>query len=406
MKKSPPELVVISQLFYPELVSTGQTLTELCEALSEKGIAITVWCAKPSIQKQQVSSEMYHRGIKIKRLWSTGFEKTNFFGKLCNHISFSFSVFTKLLGTPPKVPILCLTNPPFLAFVIACAGYFRRFRLIYLVFDVYPDTGIAMGLLRPNGILSKLWRGANRLVYRHSESIIVIGRCMRDVILNILPQQDQHKCRHIHVWADDKHIQSQLPSPNPYLKKWQLDGKFVVLYSGNMGRFHELKTFIDTAERLQGFPKIMFLFVGGGHQKSWLEQTITNRHLHNVQVHDYVPREALPLALNCAHVGLVSLDAKQTGFSVPSKTYGLFAAGLPVIAVMDPKAEIALTIQETTSGAVFQTGQSREIAETLKQWASDSSMYNHLKQNALMASKTYSLEKAANAYYSLILSLQ
>ncbi|MCP4049977.1 MAG: glycosyltransferase family 4 protein, partial [bacterium] len=114
------ELLVCCQLFYPELISTGLTLTELCESLSDAGVDIEVLCAPPTImdRKSDVPETIIYKGITIKRVWSTRFPKLNITGKLTNHITYTLSILLHLIKCPEK-PVLVLTNPPLLAPFIA-----------------------------------------------------------------------------------------------------------------------------------------------------------------------------------------------------------------------------------------------------------------------------------------------
>ena len=113
--------IVFSQLFYPELISTGLTLTELCESLSKKGVSIEVYCGPPTLvnHQEQVPKHLKHKNITIHRLWTTQFPKTHLLGKAINHISFIISAFFKLISLPTSSPILVLTNPPLLPLLFA-----------------------------------------------------------------------------------------------------------------------------------------------------------------------------------------------------------------------------------------------------------------------------------------------
>ena len=144
----PYPLTVYSQLFYPELRSTGQSLTELCEALTKLGAQITVYCAPPSLYKPgKTPRKLVHNTIIVTRLFSTKFPKSSLTGKLINHITFSLSVYLHVLCNKQNSPILVPTNPPFFGLIFGILASLKRLKYVYVVYDVYPDTGIKLGVL-------------------------------------------------------------------------------------------------------------------------------------------------------------------------------------------------------------------------------------------------------------------
>jgi glycosyltransferase involved in cell wall biosynthesis len=400
MKK---RLLICTQLFYPELISTGQTLTELAESL-EKNVDIEVWCAQPSLQKGSASVPrlLHHQGIVIKRLWGTYFFKGNFLGKLINHLSFTGSCFFKLVFDSQKSPVMVLTNPPMLGPLLAIACAIRKRPLIYVVFDVYPETAIAFGFLKKKSWITALWTFGNRICYKQAKDIVVIGRCMQDVIRKSLPKNCQHKLKYIPMWGDDTAIQAY-SKPFSYKQKWGLEGKFVLLYSGNMGRFHDVETILMGAEHVKdSHPDIVFVFAGEGHKKALVEHWIKEKKLSNCRIFNHVPREDLPDMLGSADVGLVSLLPEQTGFSVPSKSFGLLAAGLPLIAIMSSTCEIARILNEKEAGHVINPGDVMSFANTVIALYNNPDMRLKLGQNGKQAITTaYSIQQTASAYAAL-----
>jgi hypothetical protein len=135
----------------------------------------------------------------------------------------------------------------------------------------------------------------------------------------------------IHNWADGQAIQPLAAENNPLRTEWQLQDKFVVGYSGNLGRAHEFTTILEAATQLIEDPQIVFLFIGSGPQKLWLEAEVNKRHLTNVLFKPYQPRECLGDSLTVPDVHLISLRPSLEGLMVPSKFYGIAAAGRPVL---------------------------------------------------------------------------
>lgn len=355
MKDQPYKLLILCQLFYPELISTGQTVTELAEALVAQGVDLEVLAGPPTVMDRTsiIPRRMVKDGIRIFRVWGTRFPKLSLIGKLANHVTYTVSVFLNVMTRKLDCPVLVFTNPPFVVGACAVASLFRPIRMIYVVFDVYPDTAVQAGVLSPMGLTTRIWNRFNRFCFSRSEKIVVIGRCMERVIQEQLPQSDRHKLVRMHVWADESGIQNK--TNTLYRNKWGVTDRFVLGYSGNLGRFHDIDTIISAAKILQSQPA-EFVFVGEGHAKASAQATVARDQLRNVQFHTYVPREELGAVLSAFDIGLVALKKGQEGLSVPSKTFGLMAAGKPIIGIMAADSEIGLVIQETQCGWVVEPG--------------------------------------------------
>lgn len=412
-KKDECKLLVLCQLFYPELVSTGQTLTELCEELVKLGISVKVVCGQPTLLpgRKKVARHITHKGIHIRRVWGTSFPKLNLIGRIVNQITFAISAFFYQLFASRRRPVLVLTNPPFLA--LSCA-ILKMLRLggpyIYLVFDVYPDTAVNVGVLEKEGFVCRVWERANKLMMNHASAIIVIGRCMEDVIyrkMSSLGLNRGDKIHRIHVWCDDKAIGGGAEKKvSPFVKAWGLEGKFVVGYFGNMGRFHDIETIMEATKALCAYDQIVFLFAGEGHKKAWAVEYAGKKGLSNCQFHGYVERDELGSLLSTADVGLVSLLEGQEGLSVPSKTFALMAASVPVMAIMSQTSEVARIIEEVRCGVIIRPGDSLGLTESILDIYNDRRKSRDMGANGKEAiEKKYSLGHAAEAYRRLIYTL-
>jgi len=403
------KLLVLCQLFYPELVSTGQTLTELCEELVRLGMDVEVVCGPLTVmdRDKKVAKYIEHKGIRIRRVWGTRFPKLNLIGRIINQITFAASAFFYLLFHHFRKPILVLTNPPFLAVTCSILKLLKiSGPYIYLVFDVYPDTAVKLGVLKKNGLLSRIWERLNAFVFKHASAIVVIGRCMEEIIAKKMQNRNlstNGKLHHISVWSDDKLISSASNTENPLKKKWNLEGKFVVGYFGNMGRFHDMETIISAAKILKDNKDICFLFVGEGHKKQATMEYAARHSLQNCRFYTYVDRQDLGYLMNLANIGVVSLLEGQEGLSVPSKAFGLMAAGVPLIAVMSPKSEIAQIVKEEGCGITVKPGKGKVLADSILQLYNDKSQLKQMSANALMAIREkYNLDKISREYFDLI----
>jgi len=398
---SSPSLIVLSQLFYPELISTGLTLTELCESLSKKGLQLEVVCAQPSLVNagERVPKHMTYKGIPIKRLWSTCFPKINTLGKAINHLTFTFSLFFYLLSLPRHSRLLLLTNPPILPLLMRFLQPIKRFNYSVLVFDVYPETLVVAGAFSTNNIFITLWKRINRYVYSHAEHVIVIGRCMKAIIEQYCPS-NKEAVTLIPIWCDNSNIESN--SKRQFRKEWGLEQTFIAGYSGNMARFHDIETFLSVAKLYQGQPDIHFVFVGEGYKKQMAIDFVKKEGLTNCSFHTYVPREDLGALLNSFDCGLVSLNAENTGLSVPSKSLGLIASGLPIMGLFRNDCEIARLIHEHQLGISCEPGDIQGCYKAIQTLYKNKAQRLNMRNNCLRLSKgSLHLDNIADAYIKL-----
>ncbi len=406
----PSFVTILCQLFYPELVSTGQTLTELSEELTDLGVKVTVICGPPTIASYSCNeTRINYKGIEIRRVWGTRLPKLNTFGKLVNLISYAVSCTLSVLFSRDRSPLLIVTNPPFLGLVGLLAKWLRGRRYIFLVFDVYPDAAVNGGMISRGGLIERVWNSFNRAVYRNAAHVIVLGKKMAELIA------DCSKLGHSHpdilhilpVWADDRMIHPKPQSESRFLKEWGLEGKFVVQYSGNMARNHDLKTICGAMEILKDHPTIHFVFIGEGYRKQEVVDFIKTRNIHNCSIYSYVDREDLPESLSIASVGLLSLEKGQAGISVPSKMFGIMAAGRPVLAVVPDDSEVTEIILTHRYGVVIRNGDSQGLAEAILRLHNDKPLY---QDYCLTSRKTldnhFSLHCTAEKYQQIIEALQ
>jgi glycosyltransferase involved in cell wall biosynthesis len=166
-------------------------------------------------------------------------------------------------------------------------------------------------------------------------------------------------------WTDDEEIRPIPHTANALRREWNLEQKFVLGYSGNLGRAHEYETVLGAAEIVKNNPKVVFLFVGGGHQFDTLARLVKERGLTNFRFVPYQERAALKYSLAVADVHWVSLLPRLEGLIVPSKVYGIAAAGRPVISIAAKDGEIAGLVERHQCGINIEPGDSSSLASAI-----------------------------------------
>lgn len=398
------KILILSQYFYPELISTGQLLTELSEDLVDLGCSVNVVAGQPTYYESfRVPVELDHRGIKILRVGNTQVEKNSVLGKILNSATFFLGAIHKSLNLSPDTVVLVVTNPPILPFVPYLLSLVRKQKYVCLLHDVYPDIAARFGYLRKEGILYRMWERANRSVLHGAAAVIVLGRDMEEKVREKLDRSEWEKIRVIPNWSDGEAVIPVEKEENPFLREiGLLPSMFIVQYSGNMGLTHDMETIVEAASRLREIP-VRFLFIGGGGKREMIGKMAEDLGLGNVQFLPYQPKENLRYSLACSDVSLVSLEEGVEGLSVPSKYYGILASGRPVIAMMAERSEVAISIRETGCGYVVPPKAPEELAEKIRY------LFNHPDAAREMGKKareslerSYSRRVVVGKYHDLL----
>lgn len=365
-------LVILNQFFYPDHSATSQLMTDLAESLVERGLAVTAVSGRGRYNGgETLAPREDYKGVRIERAWATGFGKPSIAGRLCDYLSFYFGAAWRLLRFSHHDVVMALTTPPLISLLALAVCRLRGMRLVALVQDVYPDVAVALGALKPNGLITWAFDALNRLVLRRADRIIVLGDCMRERVLGKAGPGAEERIDVIHNWADGAKITPLGEGErNPFAEAHGLTGRFVVLFSGNFGRVNDFRTVLEGARVLRDCADVTFLFVGDGAQAHEIRNFIREHALANVRLLAYQPRELLRYSLAAGSAHLVTLAEGLAGLSVPSKTYGILAAARPVLFVGDERSDAARLVLENDCGAVIRAGDSAGLARVIEGWAS------------------------------------
>jgi colanic acid biosynthesis glycosyl transferase WcaI len=395
------KILLITQVFYPDEVSTANLFTNLCSVLVEEHVDVEVWCSQPSytVLKKQPKSIILH-GIKIFFLPSTNYKKTNLLGRLTNYFSFTISVVLKLIFSREKTPVFTHTTPPTLGIIISFICSFKKRKFVYVLLDIFPEGLVRLGNMSKKNVFVRFWQYLFIISLKKSEKIIVIGRDMKKWTEDIYPQAG-NKTEYIPLWQDEKLIFPQDYSRNTFVIENKLTDKFVIQYSGNMGLWNEMST-MGKAVR-ENLKDVVFLFVGGGMRKKELLEAISEENIKNVMILPFQPNDSFNTILSACHVGLVTMRDNLEGMAVPSKIYGIMAAGKPIIALVPLNSEIAYIVTEENCGFVVKPGDVEEFIRVICLLKKDENLRIRMGQNSRMAfEEKYSTRKIAGRYKLLI----
>lgn len=381
----PPQhkVVFVNRFFYPDHSATSQILTDLAFDLARDGYDIHVVASRLLYDNPAGELPPYEvvQGVKVHRVWSTRFGRDNLVARAMDYFTFYLGAIWSLWRLAGRDTVLVAkTDPPLISLVVAPVARLRQATLVNWLQDLFPEVAGMLGMKLVRGPVLRLLQGLRNASLRAARTNVVLGRRMEALVRGQGIPGSQ--VRIIPNWADGEQIVPVPRAGNPLRQQWGLDGKFVVGYSGNLGRAHEFNTILDAAERLSGHPDIVFLFIGGGAQRDTVEEGARRRGLQNLQFQPYQPRSRLAESLGVADVHLVSLNPALEGLIVPSKFYGVAAAGRATLFVGDPQGEVPQVLQEAGCGFGVGSGDPQELVRCITALAGDRALCESMGRNA------------------------
>jgi glycosyltransferase involved in cell wall biosynthesis len=394
-------VIILNQFFYPDHSATSQLMTDLAESLVERGVEVTALAGRGRYNGgEKLKRSEDYKGVRIERAWATSFGKRNVIARVSDYLSFYLGASWRLMRLPRHDIVMALTTPPLIGLIALVIGRLRGQRVVSLVQDIYPDVAVSLGALRERSLATRLLNRISRLTLRRSDRIVVLGECMRQKIIAKVSDLDAAtRIDVIHNWADGEEITPLNGEENSFASTQNLAGKFVVLFSGNLGRVNEFQTVLEAASALRDRAGILFLFIGEGAKASEIEGYKKAHNLDNIRMLPYQPRENLKYSLSAGHASLVTLADGLAGLSVPSKTYGILAAGRPIIFVGDTNSSTARIVEENNCGAVVSSGDSNGLAHIITDWSSNEETISRLNIAARAAfDEHFDRKRAVKAY--------
>jgi colanic acid biosynthesis glycosyl transferase WcaI len=336
--------------------------------------------------------------VEIKN-WMPG--KAVLIKRAAAEMLFTIRIFVALLRKLERGDVaLTVTAPFMLPYAVAAAARLKRARSALILHDLYPDVLIMAGVLKPASLLTKLIHGANALMFRALNAVVIIGRDTEPLLLRY-GGITRDKLRFIPNWATLAPGVRPIRPDNRYRRAYS--ARFVVGLSGNLGFTHDPVIVFEAARLLRDDSDIHFLLSGWGIGFERLKQMQFEANLPNVTLVGRVEDEDLDELLSAANVWLIPYRKDLAGVSVPSRFYNLLAIGRPVVLVSEPGAEAALTVTEHGLGWVVAPGDAGELARTLRVAASSEDPSR--AERAATISRRFNLEEAMSSYRDLIQGL-
>lgn len=367
----PPRILFINQYYWPDHASTAQHLTDLAESLASQGYECHVVCSQggykpgskrpPRVQK--------HNDVSIHRINATAFGRASTTRRMVDYLSFYAGATARCLALGRFDVVVTLTTPPLIGLIGSILRSLQGAKHVAWSMDLHPDASIALGRMSPrNPVVGALAALSDRVV-RRADTVVALGPYMADRLM--AKGVRDNRLVEIPVWSRADEIEPLPRDGHPLRESLGLQGKFIAMYSGNLGLAHSTHEFIEAARRLRHRTDVVFLFVGGGPRTAEIRSAKKKHQLDNIQLLDYFPRNQLRESLSLADAHLVSMRAEMNGIVVPGKLYGAMASGRPVLFVGPDHCETADAIRTHACGRTIRLGDVDGLVQSIEALADD-----------------------------------
>lgn len=392
--------------YRPDGGPSAPLFTSLCEGLVERGHQVTVLTSVPHYPSGQVPQEWRGKlriqteenGVCVIRVALPSLNRRSFAQRTLQFLAYQIGAV--LAGWNQKYDVYLTVTAAFQVWLpFALFAALRRSPSVYSVHDVYPDVGVSLGVFRHKPVI-RLVAGLENFCLKRATKIRVLSESFIPGLLKRgVPESKIHL---IYDWIDTG-VFRPLPRDNTFALEHALVDRFVVLYAGNLGPLQGLHHVLDAADLLREYEDIRFVFVGDGAARKDLEAKALKLNLSNVEFLGYQPFERMPEILATSDISLVSL-VRGSGFgALPSKSYGIFASGRPVLTSIDEGCEAWNLVQKAEAGLCIPPEDPARMAEAVLTLREDENLREQLGRNGrLWAEQRHSPQAAAEAFEQLL----
>jgi colanic acid biosynthesis glycosyl transferase WcaI len=405
-------ITFLNRSYWPDQAATGQLLADLAEDLvRDYDCQVSVVAGLPlhKRQEQTMSHRRWspvrresHNGVTIFRAVGTTLRPRRFVARATNYVSYFLSSALAGLRVPQPDIVVSLTDPPIIGLAALLMARRAGAKFVFLCQDIFPEVAVLLEDFHNETVNHSLQR-INQFLVRKADRVIALGDTMKERLVTG-KGADPQKVTVIHNWADCSAI---VPGSkrNNFATTHGLSDAFVVMHSGNIGLSQGLDTLIDAAELLRPHQDLIIAIVGDGNKREALERHVRERQLTNVRFFPYQPKELLHESFAAADVFIVSLMRGLAGYIVPSKLYGILAAGRPYVAAVEEACEVAAITKAYDCGVVTEPGNARDLANKILLLYQQRELTKRLGNNARHAGLMFDRPRQVRAYYNLFQEL-
>ena len=385
-----PHVLFLNRVYPPTGGATGALLAEMAGALQARGYDVTVVTGPTENGRASSPSD-----VRVERVGDTPFTDGSHWQRMQTYVARHAGLIRGTLRVPSPDVIVTKTDPPMLKILGPLLARVTGAQLVHWAQDLYPEVAEAAGVLSENGISAGGLRCASTVALQNHDHIVAVGRCMRERIIErgVAPETVSV----IPNWTPSA-VASIPHEENAFREEHDLEDRFVVMYSGNLGLAHSFTPILDAAAQLQRTdPAVCILFVGDGPRKSALQGEVAERELDNVRFLPFQPWDRLAESLSAADLHLVTMNPDMEGLVVPSKIYGALRAGRPVLFLGPDGSEAARLVRENDCGTVRPEASGRDVAGAIRRWKAHPDERTTAGRRA-MAAVRHGKEQAVDAF--------
>ena len=393
--------ILLLNLYYPpDTSATAKMAQTVAQALARES-QVTILCGRPSYDPIERRPWRLYRteekaDVRIVRVGSTTFPRFNMKKRVLNYLSYSMLAIPCALFTPCDA-VLAMTDPPFEGIIGALVAMLKGKPYFYNIRDMYPDMAVGGAIVRA-GLLARVWERWHRWALRRASKVIVLGEDMRNRIL-----AKGVRAERIEIVRDGTEILAAQARPlqldSEVMREIRNGFRFVLLHAGNIGFYGAWETLIAAAKQLAQ-DGVGLVFVGEGAQRAQLETAAKG--LANVRILPFYPGSKVASVLAAADAHLITVKRGLEGVVVPSKMYGILAAGKPIVAAA-PRETDAVTLGERLGfGVGADPDQPDELAGVIRELAGDPARVEGMGRAALAAAPAYDRVRELQKFVEIV----
>lgn len=385
--------VFVNRVYPPVRGATGELLKELAEGLAGGDARVIVVTSRgPS------ELELPHRqtvnGVEVVRVGSVPFSRGLHWRRALSYLSLYPALMWQVRKVGKVDAVVSMTDPPLQVAAVTLASR-RTTKKIHWAQDVYPELAEELGVIGRVGLFSCSLRMFSTRALRKQDKIVAVGRCMRERIIR--RGVEASKIEVIPNWSS---VQTVAPEDVQKMRdRLGWTGQFIALYSGNIGLAHDFDTLLESAKMLRG-TGVHMAFAGEGPRLAEIRHAAAG--LDNVSFLLPQPAADLGAFLQAADLHLVTVRAGLEGLVVPSKAYGILAAGRPVMYVGSSDSEIAKLLSESGAGVVVANGNARGLTHALTEIRADPARGRMMGECGLKLYGHFTVEKAVERWQAML----
>jgi colanic acid biosynthesis glycosyl transferase WcaI len=393
-------ILLLNQYYPPDTSATAKMAHSVVDALSISH-DVTVLCGRPSYDPTERRPwrlfQTEQAGlVRIIRAGSTDFPRFEMKKRVVNYLSYAALSIPRALFVPCDA-VMAMTDPPFQGIVGAIVAILKRKPYVYNIRDMYPDMAVGGSIVEP-GRLARIWEKLHRWALRRATRVVVLGEDMRARI--VAKGVDPGRVLIVRDGTEILPPNTPLPAPDPeVVRAIRGNYSFVLVHAGNLGFYGAWNTLVTAARNLVS-EGVSLVFVGNGAQRSQIEATAAGS--DNIRFLEFFPASKIPSVLAAADAHVITVKRGLEGVVVPSKMYGILAAGKPIVAVAPRETDVVSLGLQRGFAVAADPDRPAEVVNAVRTLACDPNKLKAMREAARAAAPDYDRVKELRKFVEII----